>query len=239
VIDQRNAGASGTATGYTVDRWSYNATQSSKGTWQQNAGSVTPPIGFNFYQGITSSSAYSVVAGDYFFMEQSIEGFNFATNQYACIFNADYSFDPKYLKMMINKTKEYEFIFGSRYMKYGSSDDDTIITFIGNQIFTFLSKYTIDIITYNYLFDSKDFTNQQYDITNLRNIILSFILTYLYYFNNFNLNKFLSSNEFLKYNLDITDYVVNDTYISYGRTDDTIFKGIKFAISYIFYNTKR
>ena len=79
VIDQRNAGASGTNTGaFMVDRWYNNNSQSSKLTWQQNAGSVTPPIGFNFYQGITSSSAYSVVAGDYFFTEQSIEGFNFA-----------------------------------------------------------------------------------------------------------------------------------------------------------------
>jgi hypothetical protein len=78
VIDQRNAGASGTATGYTVDRWSYNATQSSKGTWQQNAGSVTPPVGFKNYLGFTSSSAYSVVAGDYFAFQQIIEGYNIA-----------------------------------------------------------------------------------------------------------------------------------------------------------------
>ena len=46
VIDQRNAGASGTASGYTVDRWTYQPSQASKGTWQQNAGSVTPPAGF-------------------------------------------------------------------------------------------------------------------------------------------------------------------------------------------------
>jgi glycosyltransferase involved in cell wall biosynthesis len=59
-----------------------------------------------------------------------IEGFNNAKNKYACIFNADYSFNPKYLKEMINKTSEYQFIFGSRYMKNGSSDDDTIITFV-------------------------------------------------------------------------------------------------------------
>ena len=36
VIDQRNAGASGTANGYTVDRWAYVASQASKATWQQN-----------------------------------------------------------------------------------------------------------------------------------------------------------------------------------------------------------
>jgi hypothetical protein len=78
VIDQRNAGASGTASSYTVDRWNYVASQASKGTWQQNAGSVTPPSGFKNYLGFTSSSAYSVLAGDYFIFRQSIEGFNTA-----------------------------------------------------------------------------------------------------------------------------------------------------------------
>ena len=58
VIDQRNAGASGTAGGYTVDRWYYASSQASKGTWQQNAGAVTPPVGFVNYLGFTSSSAY-------------------------------------------------------------------------------------------------------------------------------------------------------------------------------------
>jgi hypothetical protein len=78
VIDQRNAGASGTATSYTVDRFAYTASQASKGTWQQNAGSVTPPVGFVNYLGFTSSSAYSVASGDYFFFVQNIEGFNVA-----------------------------------------------------------------------------------------------------------------------------------------------------------------
>jgi hypothetical protein len=76
MIDQRNAGASGTASAYTVDRWGYNATQASKITWQQNAGSVTPPAGFINYLGFTSSSAYSVLTGDTFYASQSIEGLN-------------------------------------------------------------------------------------------------------------------------------------------------------------------
>ena len=79
VIDQRNAGASGTAiTAYTVDRWKYGASQASKFTWQQNAGSVTPPTGFSNYLGFTSSSSYSVLAADYFGVFQVIEGFNTA-----------------------------------------------------------------------------------------------------------------------------------------------------------------
>jgi hypothetical protein len=82
-IDQRNAGASVTASvtptlTYTLDRWSYVASQASKFTVQRNAGSVTPPVGFTNYLGVTSSSAYSVLTGDYFFISQQIEGLNTA-----------------------------------------------------------------------------------------------------------------------------------------------------------------
>ena len=80
VIDQRNAGASLTPANlqYTVDRWQAQATQTSKFTVQQNAGSVTPPVGYSKYLGITSSSAYSVLTGDYFALVQGIEGLNTA-----------------------------------------------------------------------------------------------------------------------------------------------------------------
>ena len=77
-IDQRNVGASGTSQSYPVDRWLYQPSQSNKITWQQNAGFVTPPAGFKNYLGITSSSAYSVTSGDYFFLSQTIEGYNIA-----------------------------------------------------------------------------------------------------------------------------------------------------------------
>ena len=80
VIDQRNAGASVTPTDtqYTLDRWYFSLAQTSKLTSQQNAGSVTPPVGFINYLGVTSSSAYSVLTGDYFGFRQSIEGLNVA-----------------------------------------------------------------------------------------------------------------------------------------------------------------
>jgi hypothetical protein len=80
VIDQRNAGASVTPVDqqYLVDRWTARLSQSSKFSAQQNAGSVTPPAGFTNYQGITSSSAYSVGASDYFLLRQIIEGYNVA-----------------------------------------------------------------------------------------------------------------------------------------------------------------
>ena len=83
VIDQRNAGASvattvtGTPT-YTLDRFAYQSSQASKYTVQQNAAAVTPPTGFLNYLGVTSTSAYSVLTGDYFLLRQPIEGFNTA-----------------------------------------------------------------------------------------------------------------------------------------------------------------
>jgi hypothetical protein len=82
VISQRNAGASVTipATGgqYTLDRWAGAASQASKYSIQQNAGSVTPPAGFTNYLGVTSLSAYSITSSDLFNIQQPIEGFNIA-----------------------------------------------------------------------------------------------------------------------------------------------------------------
>lgn len=79
VIDQRNAGASVTPTdgAYTLDRWKmYMYSSASKYTVQQNAGSVTPPVGFANYMGITSSSAYTLTSTSLYGMQQRIEGYN-------------------------------------------------------------------------------------------------------------------------------------------------------------------
>jgi hypothetical protein len=82
VIDQRNAGASvSTASGvaaFCVDRWVGFYSTTNKYTMQQNAGSVTPPSGFRNYLGVTSSAATSLSAGDYYLLNQRIEGFNVA-----------------------------------------------------------------------------------------------------------------------------------------------------------------
>jgi len=81
VIDQRNAGASVSASLgvlYTLDRFASVTTVAAKFTVQQNAGSVTPPTGFSNYLGVTSSSAYSVLSSDYFTIQQAIEGYNIA-----------------------------------------------------------------------------------------------------------------------------------------------------------------
>ena len=79
MIDQRNAGASVTVTNanpYTLDRWvAYNSAGSSKFTVQQSS---TAPAGFTKSLLVTSSSAYSVGSGDYFLLDQIVEGFNWA-----------------------------------------------------------------------------------------------------------------------------------------------------------------
>ena len=85
-----------------------------------------------------------------------IEGMNSSKTEYTCIFNADGSFDPKYLKEMLNLCKDNrDFVFASRYMKEGGSDDDTFLTKIGNFIFStigniFFSLNLSDIL-YTYL----------------------------------------------------------------------------------------
>ena len=67
---------------------------------------------------------------------------NVKTN-FFCFFNADGSFNPNELKNMYNLAikRNADFIFGSRYMSGALSQDDTIITFLGNKIFTFIGKF--------------------------------------------------------------------------------------------------
>ena len=81
-IDQRNNGASVSTTTvdatYTLDRWMAAFNVATRYTVQQNAGSVTPPVGFTNYLGVTSTAATSVGSGDYYFLQQLIEGFNIA-----------------------------------------------------------------------------------------------------------------------------------------------------------------
>jgi hypothetical protein len=56
---------------------------------------------------------------------------------------------------LYNSIKNKDFVFTSRYLKGGGSEDDTIVTFIGNQIFSFLGKVlfflNISDILYTYL----------------------------------------------------------------------------------------
>lgn len=71
-----------------------------------------------------------------------ILGINNVKTKYFCIFNADGSFNPAELQNMYKKikTNNFDLLFATRYEKNAASDDDTIVTFIGNKIFTLLGK---------------------------------------------------------------------------------------------------
>jgi len=72
-----------------------------------------------------------------------IEGINNINTKYFCIFNADGSFDPSEIENMykIADNNNYDLVFGSRYEKNAGSDDDTIITWLGNKVFSFFGKF--------------------------------------------------------------------------------------------------
>ena len=67
-----------------------------------------------------------------------ITGINFVDTEFFCVFNADGSFDPSELTKMFDQINDQkaDFVFGTRYEKNCGSDDDTIITLVGNFIFT-------------------------------------------------------------------------------------------------------
>tara|TARA_B100000674_G_C37911868_1_gene948983 strand:- start:553 stop:1224 length:672 start_codon:yes stop_codon:yes gene_type:complete len=86
-----------------------------------------------------------------------IEGINHIKTEFFCIINADGSMNPSEIEGMLNEIKinQLDIVFGSRYMKNAGSDDDDLITSIGNYIFTFLGKVffklKISDILYTYL----------------------------------------------------------------------------------------
>ena len=84
-----------------------------------------------------------------------IQGINRVETKYFCIFNADGSFDPIYLSKLKNKIQlDLDFVFCSRYEAGGGSEDDTMLTYIGNKFFTglcnllFRLKITDVLFTY-------------------------------------------------------------------------------------------
>jgi glycosyltransferase involved in cell wall biosynthesis len=66
-----------------------------------------------------------------------IEGINHIKTDLFCIINADGSMNPSELKGMLNEinNNNQDIVFGSRYMKEAGSDDDDIVTSIGNYLF--------------------------------------------------------------------------------------------------------
>tara|TARA_B100002051_G_C16744185_1_gene646375 strand:+ start:1687 stop:2358 length:672 start_codon:yes stop_codon:yes gene_type:complete len=91
-----------------------------------------------------------------------IQGILETKTKYFCIFNADGSFNPNELGNMLDKTKmlDLDFNFASRYQKGAGSDDDTLITSIGNFIFTTIGKIffklTITDILYTFVLGKTD-----------------------------------------------------------------------------------
>jgi len=68
-----------------------------------------------------------------------IEGIEITKTKFFCIINADGSMNPIYLNKMLDNVREHnlDFLFASRY-EYpgGGSDDDNLVTSLGNYLFT-------------------------------------------------------------------------------------------------------
>ena len=71
-----------------------------------------------------------------------INGIKQCKTKYFCIFNADGSFNPSEINQMLKtlQFKKLDFIFASRYGANSGSDDDTVLTLVGNYIFTYIGK---------------------------------------------------------------------------------------------------
>ena len=86
-----------------------------------------------------------------------INGIQNVRTKYFCIFNADGSFNPAEIEDMHNKIKfnNHDLVCASRYEKNCGSEDDDIVTFIGNFIFTKLGniffRLKITDILYTYV----------------------------------------------------------------------------------------
>ena len=71
-----------------------------------------------------------------------IDGINNTNTELFCIFNADGSFDPSELNRFVKLLRENnkDFVYASRYLKNGGSEDDTFLTYIGNKFFTLIGR---------------------------------------------------------------------------------------------------
>ena len=85
-----------------------------------------------------------------------IEGINSTDTEFCCIINADGSMDPKYLKVMLEECQNRDLVFTSRYDRpLGGSDDDDLVTFVGNKFFSTIGnvffKLNISDILFTYI----------------------------------------------------------------------------------------
>ena len=101
-----------------------------------------------------------------------IEGIKKTTTKFLCIINADGSMNPQSVINMLNKIKkfDYDFIFASRYQGKGGSEDDNLLTFVGNKFFTWFGNFFLNL--------------------NITDILYTFILGKTLSFNNLKLKCF-------------------------------------------------
>jgi len=91
-----------------------------------------------------------------------ITGINNTETDFFSIFNADGSFDPEELSIFLSlvKNNNFDLVFASRYQNNSGSEDDTIITYIGNKIFTLIGKFLFRLpitdILYTYIVGKTD-----------------------------------------------------------------------------------
>ena len=110
----------------------------------------TDYITINAIEKFKSKIIYQVEKG---YGDAILLGIKNVKTKYFSIFNADGSFDPYELNEMYNqiKAKSLDIIFASRYLKNASSEDDTIITFSGNKIFSLIVIYFFNVIGIKYI----------------------------------------------------------------------------------------
>ena len=93
-------------------------------------------------QAMKESEVNIVYQENYGYGDALIHGIKQCKTKYFCIFNADGSFNPSEIKKMHEtlQAKKLDFIFASRYDDNAGSEDDTLVTLIGNKIFTLCGK---------------------------------------------------------------------------------------------------
>ena len=113
---------------------------------------------------------------DILFQEKSgygaalIEGIKKTDTKYFCIINADGSMEPKDVNRMYDQiiNKKLNFIFASRYEKpEGGSDDDDIVTLIGNYFFTKIGNIFFSLKLTDILFTFVMGETTKFNILNL------------------------------------------------------------------------
>ena len=105
-----------------------------------------------------------------------IEGAQEVKTDFFCVFNADGSFNPSEISQMLKtlQTKKLDFIFASRYQTNSGSEDDTIVTLIGNYIFTYIGKIFFQLNISDILYTFIIGRTEQANILNLKQKDFSF-----------------------------------------------------------------